>query len=147
MEEMKQIGNVSAEVLEVLNNFDKDLIKKIPKSFIEQLKKFAIDSDCIPKIDMDKELIEQNITEESKDLISLIYYSYILNSTEKHNMEKIWNDNEKNYQKKLKEKYNVSNIFNKDKCVEKTNTVELIELQKEKWYSKLLKFIKKIIKK
>ena len=56
-----------------------------------------------------KELLD--ISEECKDLISLMYYSYIADETEKEEIGKIWRQNEELYQNKLKEKFYYDNML------------------------------------
>ena len=56
-----------------------------------------------------KELLD--ISEECKDLISLMYYSYIADGTEKKEIGKIWRQNEELYQNKLKEKFDYDNML------------------------------------
>ena len=45
-------------------------------------------------IDISKELEEQNISQESKDMISLLYYKYIADDDEKIELIKIWSNND-----------------------------------------------------
>ena len=62
---------------------------------------------------MKKDLICQNITEEAKDLIALLYYEYILNENEKNELLKVWKKNKGNYQNELNKKYNLDKILKK----------------------------------
>lgn len=75
------------------------------------------------KIDKNKTLKEQDILPETKDLIALIYYSYIATEGEKEEILQIWNENEILYQEKIKKKYNLENIFRKEKS-KKENSKE-----------------------
>lgn len=63
-------------------------------------------------IDRYKKLEEQEISEDCKDLISLIYYNYVANGNDKEEILKCWNKNEEKYQNELNEKYNANDIFN-----------------------------------
>lgn len=67
------MNDVAKEVFGVLYYFDNELIKKIPVKFLKYIKELATKSDKEVNIDIQKELDEQNISEESKDLIALIY--------------------------------------------------------------------------
>lgn len=107
------MNDVAKEVFCVLYYFDNELIKKIPVKFLTYIKELATASNKEVNIDIQKELDEQNISEESKDLIALIYYSYIANKEEKEKIVQLWNENERIYQDELNRKYNPENIFKK----------------------------------
>ena len=65
------------EVLDIINHMDKSLYNKIPKSFIEMLKK-NISKDYTVDIDYTKSINEQNISKEARAILSLIYRSYLI---------------------------------------------------------------------
>ena len=88
--------DIFKEVLLVLSHFNEDLIKKIPQKVFIKLVNLAADSDCDINIDINKSIEEQEISEESKDIISLIYYSCIADELEKKELINIWNQNDKN---------------------------------------------------
>ena len=91
-----KICDISKETLTFLAFFDSNIIKKIPDYVIEKLSKYASDSKLDYYIDKNKKFEEQDISEESKNLISLIYYSYIAKSDEKEEILKKWNFNDNN---------------------------------------------------
>lgn len=152
MEKTQEINDVCKEVLTILGFFNKDIIEKIPSNMLKELNELAADSKLNYYIDKEKDLIDQDISEKGKDLIALLYYSYIANENEKNELLKIWNDNEKKYQKELNEKYNPDNIFKKvleqeaaniEKLEENNNTA-LIDY-KESFFTKLKKFVFRIL--
>ena len=112
---MVEVCDIAKETMEILKHFDKEFTSKISKNFINSLEKLAEKSKIQIKIDWDKKLSEQEISEESKDLISLIYYSYFADKDEKEKLLKIWTENENIFQKELEEKYDVNNIFKEKK--------------------------------
>lgn len=143
MEEIQEINDVCKEVLTILAYFNNDVMEKIPSRILKKLNELAADSKLDYYIDKEKNLIEQDISEKSKDLIALLYYSYIANENEKYELSKIWNENEEKYQKELNEKYNSNNIFknvnkqdsaNKEE-LETNSNMALIEY-KEPFYTK-----------
>lgn len=147
MKMIQEKNNICKEVLIILSYFDKELIKKIPDKVFENLKELAVDSEEDFYINTEKKLENQNISEESKDLISLIYYDYIADKNEKKEIMKSWNQNERKYQENLREKYNVDNIFKNRR--QETSTAEknsIIEYKKENIFCKIKKFIKSILK-
>lgn len=115
------------------------------------MNELAADSEADFYIDAEKSLNEQDISEESKDLISLIYYNYIADENEKREILKSWDFNEKKYQEELRKKYNPDAIFeNKRKEMHKlenesTSNNAMIEYKKESIFQKIKNFIKKMI--
>ena len=140
------MNDIANEVVSVLNYMEQDLVKKIPIKFLDFLKNLAKDSNKKINIDLNKSLLEQNISEESKDLIGLIYYNYLVDENEKKQILKIWSNNEREYQKNLENKYNLDNIFKIN--LENENNSELpVVIKKEKLLDKIIKFIKNIFAK
>ena len=140
------MNDIANEVVSVLNYMEQDLVKKIPIKFLDFLKNLAKDSNKKINININKSLLEQNISEESKDLIGLIYYNYLVDENEKKQILKIWSNNERKYQKNLENKYNLDNIFKIN--LENENNSELpVVIKKEKLIDKIIKFIKNIFAK
>lgn len=142
-----EISDIAKETLDVLMYFDVEFVSKIPDDFLNELKVLAKKSTLTVKIDKNKKLKEQDILEETKDLISLIHYTYIATEEEKKEIEEIWNKNEEVYQKKLREKYNPDDIFKKsnekDSMQETSNLPSIV--QKESFIKKIVNVLKKII--
>lgn len=141
---MENISDISKEVLTFLAFFDNKMLEKIPTHVITKLCEEAADSKINFYIDINKKFEEQQISEKGKDLISLIYYSYIAEENEKKEILEKWNLNEKNYQNIQKQRYNYDNLFKKRK--ESNNSIELIEVKKETIFQKIKNLLKKIIK-
>lgn len=144
MTEQVEIKDIAKETIDILNYFDLDFVSKIPIKVLNKLKGLANDSTKTLIIDKSKKLEEQNITEETKDFIALIYYNYIASKEEKKEILKIWNQNELLYQKDLNHQYNSDNIFkkNKEKVVVQNN-LNLPELvKKESFIKRIMNFIK-----
>lgn len=137
------MNDIAKEVVSILDYVDYELIKKIPIKFLDYLKNTAKDSSKKVDIDLNKSLLEQNISEESKDLIALIYYNYFADENEKSQISKIWVNNEKIYQKNLEENYDLNSIFKNN--LEKEYNKELpLVIKKEGLLYKIINFIKKI---
>lgn len=146
MENIQKINDISKEVLTILAYFDQKIIEKIPTSFLDMLKNQAANSTNEFYINPNSDISEQNISEESKDLISLIYYSYIADENEKNEISKLWYENEEEYNQELREKYNLDSIFDNRKSIQKDeerNTSKELIVLKENWFTKLLKFVRK----
>lgn len=142
MTKQLEISDVAKETLDILDYFELTFVSKIPDNVLNGLRKIAGESSLIVNIDKNKELKEQEISEECKDLISLIYFNYIATKEEKEEIQKIWNENELLYQKELSEKYNIDNLFHQKQEKEISNLPTVI--QKENWIQKILSFLKNI---
>ena len=144
MRDVQEISDISKETLTFLAFFDDKMIKKIPGHIIAKLCEDAANSKLDFYIEKDKSFIEKKISENSKDLIALIYYSYIAEEDEKKEILKQWNLNQEEYENIQKEKYNYNNIFKKTK--ENTSCVELVEVKKDTIFQKINRMFKKILK-
>ena len=125
MEKIQEIQDVCKEVLKILGYLNNDILEKIPSRILKEINELAADSNLNYYIDKEKDLLEQNISEKSKDLIGLLYYNYIANENEKYELSKIWNENESKYQNELNEKYNSNDIFKNVHKQEFSNIEEL----------------------
>lgn len=144
MQMVQNISDISKETLTFLAFFDKKMIEKIPANIIKRLCDEAADSNLDFYIDASRTFEEQEISEKSKDLISLIYYYCIAEEDEQKEILKQWNLNETNYQNDQKEKYNYDNLF---KQKENITHVELIKVEKETIFQKIKKLLKKLLNK
>ena len=145
----QKMNDVAKEVITVLNCCDKNIIDKIPKNIMKYLEEKGNKSEYKVYIDSDKKLTEQNLLEESKDLIALIYYSYIADEEEKKNLVKKWSINEKKYEELIRNEYDYNNMFKKQKAktIIENNTNLPIEVQKKTIIDKIMEFIRKIFNK
>lgn len=146
---MIKVDDIAKETLYVLNYFDSNFISKIPNKFLENLKDIAEKSQITVKIDRYKKLEEQEISEDCKDLIALIYYNYVANEKDKEEILKYWKKNEKKYQDELNEKYNANDIFKNihNNAETHTNTTEKSEQSNLPQIVENHSFIKSIWKK
>ena len=144
MENVQNICDISKETLTFLAFLDNKMIERIPSKIITKLCEEAADSELDFYIDPSKSFEEQNISEKSKDLISLIYYDYIAENEEKKEILKQWKLNEKNYREAQEEKYSYDNIFRNN---ETTDCVQLIELKKDTIFQRIKKLLKKLLNK
>lgn len=140
----QEMNDVAKEVSVILEYVEPEILKKIPSNIIEYLKNLSIESDKEFEFELGKKLNEQNILEESKDLMALIFYLYIANENEKREIMNSWNYNENQYQEMLKEKYQI-NFKKAEEKVEKIEEKSLI-IKKEKGslFSKIKEFINRI---
>ena len=149
MNNQLEISNIAAETMQVLRYFDRNFRSKISSDFLKLLEELSEGCNIVVKIDKNKELKDQNISEGCKDLIAIIYYRFIATEDEKREIIKAWNNNEMSYQNMLREKYNVDNIF-KDKTDKNTDKQKiensLVEIKKDSLIEKIKRFLNKIFR-
>lgn len=141
------------EVLMLIPYIDKQYSKKISGNFINLIEKIS-DKEYIPNIDINKKLKEQKLLKETRAILALIYRDYICTKEEREILLLQEKEESERIEKEKQEKYNID--F--EKIVEKRkqkNIIEnlqtenknaLIEVQKEKWYQKLISKILKFFK-
>ena len=127
--EQIEISNAANEVLSICEYINPKFVAKIPTDFMIKLKELATNSNNCIKIDINKKLSEQEISETGKDLITLIYYSYLATEEEKQQLQESWNKNDSIYAEYIKQKYDPNNIFKKQGNVKNDNK-EIIEYKK-----------------
>ena len=141
----KEYREAFTEVNEILKYFNKDLLKKIPKEFIEKIKENMTTTYKVI-YDNTKSLNEQNIKQETRAILSIIYRDYIC---DKETKEKIIQKDRKEWlelEEKKKEEYKNTELFKSPiknqnisndkylKVVEKQNIIiKIIEKIKEIW--------------
>lgn len=152
MKMIREINDVCKEVLTILAYFNEELIEKIPDKVLKKLTELSKDSKVDFYIDSEKNLDYQNISEEGKNLIALLYCNYIANEDEKKQILKSWDENENKYQENLREKYNPNNIFQSKigKTAENDNkdlyNNAMIVYREESIFNKIKNFIKRHLK-
>ena len=152
MNSTKKINIAYSEVLEVLKGIKQCDIDKIPKKLIKHFEENC-DKEYICSFDYNKPLKEIKLSDEAVAILDIICYNYWCeNEYEKKFLLKQLNQNEIDFQNKLKQIYNTDNLFKKKeqnknmKKDVKESTNSIIEY-KESIIKKILKIIKSIIKK
>lgn len=135
------------EVLEILSHFPYDEYSKIPKEKIE-FYKTNMDKNYEYKINPKIELSKQYISKETNAILISLFKDYFATDKQKSVLNNLLNQNQIKLEKEKSEKYSIDNIFKVEKNdnKEEVSLIE-IEIEKEKWYEKILKFIRKILKK
>ena len=144
------------EVLEILNHMDKKYVDKIP---LELINFFKSNSSKEYKFQLDKNIPfeEQNLKENTINILAMLNLNYWCESEEhKKNLLKKYYDNEMEYQKKLREKYDTDNLFKKERKIVSTVKQEAIDnlpenYEEPKWYilayENICEFVSKWIRK
>ena len=142
------------EVNCLLEYLPKSYIDKLPKKLIELIKMQSNEQYNI-NIDPNKSLLEQNFSKKTKDLISVMKYNYWSTEEEKKQLEKIFYENEKQYQEELRKKYNMDDIFKRKESINKdentTKNIDVnnlpVEVKKENIFKRIFNRIMKIFNK
>ena len=148
-----------SEVYEFINLLDIQYIDKIPKkmmNFIEE----QMDKEYIKNINPYEDIQKQNLRRDTIIFLSMLNLKYWCNENERQNLQKIYKENEKQYQEELMKKYNPDNIFKNDtkpKVIEPatvsntvneniTQNIELTEI-KDNFFQKIMRKIKMFLSK
>ncbi len=135
------------QVIEILKYVPQEIVDKIPKKMIKTFKT-NMDDKYDFKIDISKSFEEQDILEETKAILANIFRDYWATPEQKERiLEKEKNDRE--IEENLKrEKYNPDDLFKKKKKViqqnEEIQSNFPVEIKKEKFYKKIINYMKKI---
>ena len=137
----KEYARAYKEVIEILSYVPKKDIEKIPKDKLD-FYKINMDNEYIYKLDTSKEFEEQEMSDITKAILANIFRDYWATpyqkeriiAKEKYDLEKI--------EEEKKEKYNPDKIF---KNGNKNNYNLPVELKRETFIKRLIKFIKKLI--
>ncbi len=127
------------ELDEILEHLSEEYLRKIPNE-IRQAIKYEKDKNYIWEYDETKDLTSQNLDRKTVAMLSYLNMEYLLNEEQKVYMEHLHNLNEKK-----SEKYNLDDLF-KNKT-QKQDNFALIEVKENKWYDKIITFLKNIFKK
>ena len=139
-------ANAYQEVIEVLKYTKREDLIKIPKFKIDLYKKYMNNNNNF-KIDKNKPLEEQNLSNESKAILANLFKDYWATDYEKQRIE----EKEKyDLEQIAKEKYSVDNLFKKKEVNQENasnDNTNLEVIKEEKWYNKLFNKIKNLFHK
>ncbi len=134
------------EIVEILRYVPKESVNKIPKNMIEVFTT-NMDNEYEFHIDINKNFEEQKILEETKAILANIFRDYWATPYQKERIIAHENYDRQKIEKQKNDKYNPNDIFkikNKNQ-EEKANNLPVEH--KEKFYKKILGFLKKIFNK
>lgn len=138
------LSNNLKEVYVVLEKLE--ILKKLPNKFVQFIIENKNDEYKF-EYDNNKQLMEQNISEESKQILTLIYQDFLCTKEQSDELNKILIQNEKREQEELSQKYSYEKLFpeQKENQTLQENT-QMIEF-KENIFQKIIKKIKIIFNK
>ncbi len=88
-------SDTAKEVLTVLSYYNEELLNNLPDELIKELTSLAADSNKDYFIKKDKKLIEQDLSEDCKDILAILFYNYQTDDEEKEKLLNKWIENEK----------------------------------------------------
>ena len=143
----KEYARAYTEVVEILKYIPDVDVQKIPKEKLDFYKN-NMDNEYHYTIDLTKEFEQQVMSDITKAILANIFRDYWATPYQKERIkEKEKYDLEKLEEEK-RNKYNPDDIFkNKVKTATVENTNLPVVTQKETFFKKLIRFIKKFIKK
>ncbi len=140
------------EVLEILKYFSEEEYSKIPQEKIEFYKN-NMDKNYNYNINPNIDLSKQYISKEANAILITLFRDYFATESQKKTLNNLLNQNQNKLENIRREKYNSNNIFSKNyrniDIEDKENKQELalIEINDMKWYKKIWKFIKELLRK
>ena len=130
-----------SEVDAFLAALGKSYINKIPEDIVNVIRKEKDESYKV-KIDPDISIESQGFSREAISIILWLNLEFFCNNEQKELLEKIYDNNQKIFDKEQKEKYDVDNIFPKKEVKENF----LINIEKKSLFRKILDYINKLFK-
>ena len=145
------VNQAFSETYDVINHMSKEMQEKIPKSFINLIKENR-DLDYKFNIDYSTD-IKKQLLKETKVILSLIYRDCLCSKEKRQELLDIDVEEIEREEKGPQEKYQIdfdSRKKEKLQDVEELKNKEQetlpIKVEKDKWYIKIINFIKKILK-
>lgn len=143
-----------SEVYEIINLLDESDKIKIPlklRNYFEMER----DKEYNKKIDSNIPLKTQSLKRETLSILAMLNLNYLCtDNKEKERLKKRYIENEKIYQKELREKYNADNLFKNENKAEKEEKIEelakeqqALAIKKTGFFQKIINFFKNIFKK
>ncbi len=129
------------DVLDIFAHMEEEDQEKVPQKFIDVLKENA-SKNYLPNIDYSKRLVEMELSEEARGILGVMFRHYWCTEEKKSDFEKRITQNEINFQKMIREKYNPDGIFDN---IPDSEPVEedysLVEIKKESIFKRIIEAI------
>lgn len=140
-------AQVLTEVDEILSHVEPELLEKVPNNLLEQIHTKK-DSNYEFTYDREKSLVNQDVFDETKHLVSAIYLNYMCSEENKKELFSIVLENDKKYEEDLRKRYSADNIFSKkDDSSKEVKEEVVVETEETSLEVKKESFIKKLINK
>ncbi len=136
-----EYSEAAVEVLDILNHTNKEDVQRIPQSFIKFLTDISSKNYKV-KFNHEQPVNGFNLRKQTKELLGFIYITWWSDKEEHQKYKNIIHEN--NIKKeKIKETYNVNDIFKnkkENKTIQNENVMEknIVEYKKENIFKKFL---------
>lgn len=134
-----------SEVLDIINNMEDIYREKISTKFMEFLVKNQ-NENYINHMNPNFEMNEQIKGKKTKEILAIIAYNYWYNEEQREEYKKRLKENEEIHQQELRKLYDTYNLFKRNRESEDTNNMQIMVVQKKKWYQKIFEKIKGIFR-
>ncbi|MBR3614087.1 MAG: hypothetical protein IKL55_02795 [Clostridia bacterium] len=145
---MKITNKNYAEVLGILNNFDKDEVKKIPENVIEYITNNASNE----KINLDcSKNLEEQISKESLTLLTYIIIKYAVNDEQKVMIKEKLVKKQSEYESEKRNKFKKEDLFDKinnNNYIKENENIkkELLLVSKQNFWTKIKRIMLNLFK-
>lgn len=144
----KEYAKAYKEVMEILRYIPEEDRAKIPK---KKLEFYEANMDCTYpyKVDTSKEFEKQVMLDETKAILANLFRDYWATPYQKERIEAKEKFDLEKLEEEKRAKYNSADLFKNKKIHQKTVLAEqsLVELKKETFFQKLIRFLKKVKRK
>lgn len=134
-----------SEVLDIINNMEDIYREKISTKFMEFLVKNQ-NENYMNHMNPNLEINEQIKGKKTKEILAIIAYNYWYNEEQREEYKKRLKENEEIHQQELRKLYDTDNLFKRNRESEDTNNMQIMVVQKKKWYQKIFEKIKGIFR-
>ena len=132
------------EVIEILKYVPKESVNKIPKSMLDTFNA-KMDNNYEFSIDTNIGIEEQELLEETKAILANIFRDYWATPYQKERIQLKEKYEQQRIEEEKKANYDVNLFKQEERDKESSNNKDVhIEVRKEKFYEKLIKFFKKM---
>ena len=143
----KIFADVAAELYEIFNYLDYSILEKIPNELKEHIYNIK-NNNYTFKLDKSKALIEQNLLQETKQILSVIFLKYCCTQNEVDEILEKHLEIEKKIEDSKVGLDDLQNYFNKHlkNNEEIEESKEIIKIEDTSWYIRLINKIKKFFR-
>ena len=136
-----EYSEAAVEVLDILNHTNKEDVQRIPQSFIKFLTDIS-SKNYKAKFNHEQPVNGFNLRKQTKELLGFIYITWWSDKEEHQKYKNIIHENNMK-KEKIKETYNVNDIFKnkkENKIIQNENVMEknIVEYKKENIFKKFL---------
>ncbi len=134
-----------SEVYEILKLMPESILNKIPQKLKDIIRN---ERDREYKIIVKEPLNIENFQYETIVLLGMIYRDFLCNDNEKIILQQKETELANQYDEEIKKRYNIDDVFNSRKTINKENSESLpIKAEEEKkWFNKIFDLVKGIFK-